>query len=173
MSSSSSCRRSNRSNVTAITRNCDLRRSGRDLEKLRIANILRSEFDSVYQIRCSPSSKRFAGVPNGNARGLPGQSPAAHLLPHDLMMMGTQSGSQITAQPAPSDGPCCRMSTAPPLFIISSAPTKQHRELGRIQQLELSGMLVSLAALGRTAFAGAAPPLSSSSHQALLCTFLI
>jgi hypothetical protein len=101
------------------------------------------------------------------------QSRAACLeAPRGPMMMDTQSGSQITSQPLPDDGSCCRLSTPPPA-ARNSTFTNQSRTWAQTYRLQSAGIAISAAVVNGTAFPETASPPSGSLHQALLCTFLI
>jgi hypothetical protein len=97
---------------------------------------------------------------------------ARHCEPHCPMTMGTQAEPQITGQLTPGDGSCCQISTAPPV-TRNSMFTAQNCERAQINQLESAGLMANLPALVESAFPRAAPPPSGSSHQALICIFLI
>ena len=78
---------------------------------------------------------------------------------------------QVT-ESAPSDGSCCQVSTAP-LAPINAALTNQSRQRLQDNQHEYAGAKLNPLGLERLAYPEAAPPSSNSSHQALLCVFLV
>ena len=100
------------------------------------------------------------------------QSLAASHCVSPCPMMNPQSGSQIAAQPLSESGSCCQVSTAP-VLSINSPSANQNRRSAQLHQLESTDLGSSLPFLAPAAFPETAPPPSNSSHQALLCTFLI
>ena len=92
--------------------------------------------------------------------------------PQCPMMMGTESGSQITGQPTPDDGSCCQISTAPPVTQTSMF-TNQNWGWAQLHQLQSANVPISPPNGDETAFPEKARPAGGSSHRALLCVFLI
>ena len=92
--------------------------------------------------------------------------------PQCLTMMGVQPGSQITGQPTPGNGPCCQVSTAPPV-IGTSTFTNQNWGWAQLHQLQSASVPTSPPNVDETAFPEKARPAGGSSHRALLCVFLI
>ena len=88
---------------------------------------------------------------------------------HHLMMMDTQSRSEITGQPRAHDSSCCKVS-APPVSRNSSF-TNQNR--GALMNKREAPRVANQPEPVDASFPGTAPRPSNASHQALLCTFLI
>jgi hypothetical protein len=72
----------------------------------------------------------------------------------------------------PSDGSCCQISSAPPV-AKNTAFTNQSQQRAQGNQLEHAVAAIDPLALHRPAYPETVLPPSSSSHQALLCVFLI
>ena len=88
-----------------------------------------------------------------------------------MMRAQGQSGLQIMPSP-PVDSSCCEAS-AIPLFPKAAAWDNQNQRWGQVHQLEAAPATDSLLAVDKSAFPEISPPPSTSSHQALLCVFLV
>lgn len=72
----------------------------------------------------------------------------------------------------PGNGSCCQISTAPPV-PKNTGYTNQSQQRAQGNQVEYAVAEFNPLGLNRPAFPETAPPPSSSSHQALLCVFLL
>jgi hypothetical protein len=72
----------------------------------------------------------------------------------------------------PGDRSCCQVSGAPPVSQ-KSAVSNQNQDWAQANRVALEVVALNVLAAGQPVFPETVPPPNSSSHQALLCVFLV